>query len=177
MHKGLIPLALSGLISITLGACSPKTVAADRPEGESRISTEIQDSVQNRGPITYILMSRTGCYGTCPIYSTGIHADGRVRYHGLKFTEKEGVFQKDLPQEKIRELFSRFEEYGVDSCQKEYPAYIQDLPGLHFNLVYDSRDTQRIRNAEFGPPFLKELARRVDDLAKPDFSWKKEIEP
>lgn len=173
----LIRLTVLGTLLLGWVACSPQKVVADRPQGEGKEKVARGDSSRPSGPITYIQMSRTGCYGTCPVYSTEIQASGMARYSGLQFTDMEGVFEKQLPVDQVDALFQQFKAYGVDSCQELYPSLIQDLPGLHFDIVYASQDTQRIRNAHFGPPFLKELGKKVDELAKPDFSWKKIAKP
>ncbi len=176
-------MLISGL-AFSLYACkgSKASMGQSSQESVAEVPAEIPAEVPaaNLTPpasITYLKMSRTGCFGTCPIYSVELMADGLALYHGVQFTEKKGSYEKQFPASSIQTLFSKFLEHRVDTCQSNYPAYIQDLPGLHFEIVYGSAsDTQQIRHANFGPAYLKTLAEEVDKTIDPDFSWIKRSE-
>ncbi len=127
--------------------------------------------------IEQIVMERTACFGTCPAYRIIINKDGQTKYISRYYTEYEGTFEKQLDQEKTAELFNEFAKYHVDTCQEEYKSLVQDLPGIIYEFTYKNGKEQVIRQAEFGPEFLKELARKVDALVVVDDSWKKIAEP
>jgi len=128
--------------------------------------------VQKTSTITFVSMHRTACFGRCPDYTIEIHADGTAKYFGYMFTQHQGVYEKKLSNAQVAALFGRFEYYRVDTCQDNYVMRISDIPGIVLDIEYNG-NTKKINNAHFGPPFLKELAREVDNTANINSSWKK----
>lgn len=123
--------------------------------------------------ITSIKLQRTACYGRCPEYSIEISKDGSVVYTAVRFNEDTGIFKKNIGTKKAKAIFDEFASYRVDTCRERYELTITDLPGLIYTIKYPGR-TQRIINANFGPPFLKTLAEHVDEAGKKTGTgWKK----
>ena len=125
------------------------------------------------GPPTAVSMQRTSCFGRCPEYTVTVNRDGYVTYTGVRFTDYTGTYRKFVGKEQAAELLSEFHGYRVDTCQADYPEMVSDVPGINYSIQYRGSDVQTIHNAHFGPVFLRELARYVDELAKVDNSWKK----
>lgn len=128
--------------------------------------------VQKPVHITFVSMHRTACFGRCPDYTIEIHADGTAKYFGYMFTQHQGVYEKKLDNAQVAALFKQFETYRVDTCKDNYVMRVTDVPGIIFNLEYDGKE-KKINNANFGPPFLPELARLVDNTANINSTWKK----
>jgi hypothetical protein len=122
--------------------------------------------------VTYVKMMRTPCFGKCPYYSLEIYSDGRIRYSGIKFTEHQGVYEKNVGAAKAREVLREFQTYRVDTCSAEYFNRITDIPGINYTVKMNGK-SKEIRNAHFGPAFLKDLAKDMDKLGAVDNSWKK----
>lgn len=59
-----------------------------------------------------ITLERTGCEGTCPMYTLRISADGRVVYRGKQFVRNRGRAESKLTQEQLRQLLAEFEKAG-----------------------------------------------------------------
>lgn len=130
--------------------------------------------------LSYVSMQRTACFGKCPVYKLEIYKDGLVRYTAIQFTPDSGVYEKNIGEEKAQKLLNSFAAHRPDTLQKEYNMPIADLPGI--NIVFKKGNTvKEVRNAEFGPMFLKELSLEMDELVKEnpgalpeiDRSWKK----
>ncbi len=123
--------------------------------------------------VSSVTMRRTACFGRCPDYSIKISSNGEALYTGMRFVEDSGVYTKNIGVEKAMEIINQFVTYRVDTCSNVYHNRIPDLPGLMYTIVY-SDSTKEIRNAHFGPPYLKGLATSMDEIGKkPDASWKK----
>lgn len=122
--------------------------------------------------LEFISMHRTACFGRCPDYVIEVYSNGLVKYIGINFVNDSGVYQKNIGTAAVNKLFSEFKQYRVDTCKEVYNNMIPDLPGLAYQLKYASDKTQDIRNAHFGPTFLKELAHSVDEAGKVDKTWK-----
>ncbi len=129
-------------------------------------------NTETKTEINAVTMHRSTCFGRCPDYTLVLHKDGLVRYTGKRFTEMTGVYEKNVGEKKVAELFKLFGDYNVDTCKREYPMLISDLPGLDFTIDR-TNTTQTIRNAHFGPYYLKEIAGIIDREIKPDASWTK----
>ena len=56
----------------------------------------------------HISISRTACYGTCPIYTVDIGGDGTVRFNGVGFTAVAGEQTAKIPRETAKALFEKF---------------------------------------------------------------------
>lgn len=155
--KNKLPLLL-GTLLIMIAAC-----AAQKKGGKSS---------QQSPAITSITMHRTACFGRCPDYSIELHADGQTTYNGYRFTDHQGVYEKNIGAAKAAELIQQFKNYRVDTCQNEYRMLVSDLPGIIYT-IRTGEDSKTIRNAHFGPGFLKTLAKSMDEAIKVDNSWKK----
>ena len=120
-----------------------------------------------------VTMRRTPCYGRCPNYEIQLDNDGTAIYTAIRFNPDTGTFTKNIGAAKVKEIIDQFNSYRVDTCQDLYRNRIADLPGINFTIKYKD-STKNIRNAQFGPGFLKTLATAVDDAAKKtDDSWTK----
>lgn len=120
-----------------------------------------------------IAMERTPCFGTCAAYRVEVNKDGSVRYISRHFTEYEGTYEKKFDASKVEELYKEFSSYRVDTCAEKYESLIQDVPGIMYYITYADNSEQVIRNAHFGPRFLKVLAKEVDKFSQVDDNWTK----
>lgn len=171
--------------TIILSACAQQKKATDstsagnnnneiaRVASSSSTSSEVmmQSDMENRGTIQQIAMERSACFGTCPVYRVEVNSDGSVVYIGRHYTDYEGTYRHKFSADKVADLFKQFKEYRVDTCSEEYESLIQDVPGIFYYITYNNNKQQEIRNAHFGPEFLKRLALEVDNFAKVDDSW------
>jgi len=129
--------------------------------------------------LTYVQMWRTSCFGKCPNYKVEIFNDGLVRYTGYQFTDT-GIYEKNIGAVKAKQILNNFSSKKIDTLKQEYPMKIADLPGINYTFRFGNRE-QIVRNAEFGPLFLREMANRIDELVKQeensvpkmDGTWKK----
>ena len=67
-----------------------------------------------------ILFASKGCYGLCPIMSMMIHTDGRVFFHGRKFTEKQGYYSGVLTKIQSESILKKYQQVDFDSIDSEY---------------------------------------------------------
>ena len=49
-----------------------------------------------------IQLERSGCYGTCPVYTVTIHGDGRLEYNGKGHVKEIGAREGRTEMDKIR---------------------------------------------------------------------------
>lgn len=155
--KNILSLLTAGVILMSACAQQKKTTS------KAETGSQIQE----------LAMERTACFGQCPAYRVEIKKDGSVKYTGRHFTEYTGTYEIKTDPKKVAELFKSFDKYRVDTCQKSYDNKIPDLPGLIYQITYSGNKQQEIMNAHFGPDFLKQLGKEVDEFAKVDDTWTK----
>ena len=51
-----------------------------------------------------LTLTRTACFGTCPIYSPSVTSDGTARFEGVAYTDTEGVAETRLSAAKLSEF-------------------------------------------------------------------------
>lgn len=167
MKKNILSFLV--LTVIMFSAC------AQQKKTTSKVSDKATNGVKNevvKNNIQQIAMERTPCFGTCAAYRLEVNKDGKVTFISRHYTEYEGTYEKTFPTEKVAALFKKFSESKVDTCEEEYKSLIQDVPGIMYYITYDSKK-QTIKNAHFGPGYLKSLAKEVDYFSKVDESWTK----
>lgn len=154
-----------------LGILSIAIISFAACAGKKQIAKQQSTSVATTN-VTYVQMSRTACFGRCPEYSIEVYNDGLVRYTGRRNVKDSGIYEKNIGEAKAAALLQDFNTYRVDTCKESYQILISDLPGLNYTIQYNGK-TKNIRNASFGPNFLKILAKNIDDAIAVDATWKK----
>jgi hypothetical protein len=121
-----------------------------------------------------VTMKRSGCYGTCPIYSLTIFGNGTVVYEGHRYVAIARIQTSTISKQEVRELVDHFYNIGYFSMENEYTGNVGDIPtattsirvGERFKLVADTHGA---------PDRLKQLEDRIDNIADSD-RWVKCLE-
>ncbi len=113
-----------------------------------------------RGADTLLVIEKTPCYGTCPIYSLHFIADGTVKLDARRFVPREGQFVLRMDSAELREWIILARQAVFEATHEEAPRAVPDLPGMRIRLDDSTYFFQVIEPF----PLLHELARRSDDL-------------
>ncbi len=165
-------LFLSSALCLTACAQRGKKAPAKVNNSAGRNTEGKTDEVTGQPSIVSLRMDRTGCFGKCPTYWVEVKSDGNTSFHGIRFTEHDGVWEKKLSPADCRNLFRKFEAVRVDTCADEYRVLVTDLPSVNYVFRYANGSAKNIQNAIYGPSFLKTLAQEVDELVQVDNTWK-----
>jgi hypothetical protein len=114
-------------------------------------------------PVT-ITLERTACFGFCPAYKVTIRGDGTVAYEGGAHTKVLGEQTWKIDPAAVRALAKEMQDAGYFELQDEYRAMMTDHPTTFTSLTIGSR-TKKILDYVAGPPKLKELEARIDEVA------------
>jgi hypothetical protein len=88
----------------------------------------------------HIRLSRSACYGSCPVYTVEIAGDGTVAYEGGAYTVIPGRQQVKVPREAIEHLVGQFEAADFASLQPAYNASVTDMPAYTVSLSVDGQE-------------------------------------
>jgi hypothetical protein len=118
-----------------------------------------------------ITLSRTMCYGTCPVYSLKISGDGTVVYNGEKFVRVTGKQETAISDEKIRQLVAEFAGANYFSLKDSYVEIsVTDLPYVTTSITLGGKmKTIKHYLGDFGAPKgLTALETRIDEIVNTD---------
>lgn len=152
-NQFLIPLVILIVFAIFLGACQPAT---DEP---------IPEDLQ-------IVLERGPCFGTCPVYSVVVSADGNVQYDGMQFVDILGQQSANLPADEVRTLYQAIESSGFFDLEDNYIVAATDLATVVTTVTMQGR-TKSISHYGLGcgsdldsaPPELCEIEALLEDIA------------
>jgi membrane dipeptidase len=111
-----------------------------------------------------ITLERTMCFGTCPAYTVTLRGDGTVTYEGREHTKVSGKQTWTIDPAAVKALAAEMQEAGFFELENEYRAMVTDHPTVYTTLKVGSR-TKKIQDYVAGPPRLKEIEQKIDDVA------------
>lgn len=137
---------------------------------------------------TFIALERTGCYGTCPIYTLAISADGTIIFSGSYTTKVNGVMQwkrsgvikSSISPEQLHQLLMEFEKVNYFSLQNSYrdvrdgcPTNATDSPSVYTSIQINGQKKSvehylgclySTRDFAVYPKELVALENRIDEI-------------
>ena len=122
----------------------------------------------------FITLSRTSCFGPCPIYAVSIDAKGAVKYEGKKFVRVTGVQADQIPVSQVAELAATVKRIGFFEMNDEYrvirnadgtTTMVTDQPTTFVTVTMDGR-SKRVEDYFGAPELLHQLERAIDEAAR-----------
>ena len=110
-------------------------------------------------------MRRTGCYGTCPIYTVSIFGDGRVVFEGKRYVAVRGRREAHLSVATVQQLAQDFLEAKFLELKDSYIASVTDNPSTFTTFNYGGQH-KTVEDYVAGPPELKRLEAEIDRVSK-----------
>lgn len=135
---------------------------------------EIASVVSEDDAPASILMTRTGCFGSCPVYELKVQMDGRVEYSGNTHVRKEGPFTAAVSPSQVKQVVQRLDEIGFSSLEDRAFVWCYDTP--YVTLTVASRNWGKsVRSDAFcvgnpaGPQAkFVQLTRDIDEMVNSD---------
>ena len=185
MTSQIAYLGLITTIGLLLGACGGSPPRPDPSTPQPAAATQLAPE-SSKLPNSYALadvlirMERTGCFGTCPIYSLQIMGDGAVLYNGIANVYIRGELRTYVSRQQVADLLHEFNRIGFFHLPDNYEAgqTLQvdgkrvdvvkmdpyELPGTRITLrVGDS--SKSVVYTQTAPEALIRIAKRIDELA------------
>lgn len=117
---------------------------------------------------TSISLTRTACYGRCPIYTVSVRSDGLVQYKGEGFVLVEGEHAYRIDASAAQALIERFRKAGFWKLRGSYAADITDNPTqiLTMTVGGETGTISDYAGLYAGmPPIVAELEKAVDETS------------
>ena len=120
-----------------------------------------------------ITLDRGPCFGTCPVYSLTVFADGTAVYHGKHFVDVEGQQTASLTAQQTKELVDAVISADFFALADNYTVPVTDLPSITTTVIMEGR-TKSVYHYGTGcgtdldeaPPGLCNLEARLEDIPK-----------
>lgn len=109
-------------------------------------------------------MTKTACYGKCPVYKITIQGNGKAIFEGQKNVDKIGKYEKLFSKEEIENLIKKFEEVKFFEFKDEYSAKVTDLPTTYLEFTHKGQ-TKKIKDYYDAPTELKNLEKMIESIA------------
>ena len=114
-----------------------------------------------------IRLSRTRCFGVCPVYSVEIHGDGTVLYKGVAFVAVTGDKAGSISKEAVKQLAAEFRNVDYYSLD-DYSADAFDVPTVETSIDIDGH-TKKVIDQDglwSGMPIsVLKLEFKIDEIA------------
>ena len=126
--------------------------------------------------ILAIRLTRSPCFGSCPIYEVELLANGQVNFVGEGFVEQKGAHTSMIAPENFAKLAAQVKAIGFFSMREQYfntqdgcITTVTDHPSATVVVASSTGDKQVLyyygcRGLALGPQ-LKELADLIDQVA------------
>ena len=102
---------------------------------------------QNTPHFKKIKLERTTCNGVCPVYRLEIYADGKVKYEGDYYVEKQGRFSWKLDPANIKKLQNAITKANYfELLEKEPENMATCMAGCNTTITMDDGRKRTIKN-------------------------------
>lgn len=164
MNKGLKILMLLSIMLII--ACGGGSKAGRKAAKASEIPSDFALS-----------MERTPCFGTCPVYKIEINNTGTLTWTGIRFTEREHIWSRQLSSDEMKLLWQEVQRSGYFEMAAEYDdPSLSDAPSVLMELQGNGKN-HKVKDRVRGPEALRQLESMIDTLAnQPGLIFVKETE-
>lgn len=115
-----------------------------------------------------ITLSRSGCYGRCPVYTIEVHGDGTVLYDGKINVAHKGKHTAKISHASLVELVGFFRKADYFSLRDRYVSGITDNPAYETSISFDglSKSVLDYVGQTVGmPPTVSDVEAAIDLLS------------
>jgi Domain of unknown function (DUF6438) len=119
-------------------------------------------------------ISRTACYGNCPVYEAKLMSNGKAYYNGMRAVDRIGTYETVVDAERLAELWKNIAQVKYFDFAAKYPTdekyQIADLPSC-ITFVNDGKQSKTINNNNEAPANLQWIEHEIDTFFE-HCTWK-----
>ncbi len=176
LKTGILPFfTAAGLLLAACGSPDPRPAPSQSAQAAPTMEFPSAYALDD----VIIRMERTGCFGSCPIYSLQLKGDGAVVYNGIANVYIRGELRTYVSRQQVADLLSDFNRIGFfrlpDSIEAGQTLHLDgkrvDVMKLQRNDLPNTRITLRVGDAsksvvysETAPEALVRMAKRIDNM-------------
>lgn len=115
-------------------------------------------------PTTSVEISKTGCFGECPVYTFTLEGDGTATFNGRRFVKNEGKHYRTYAADTTNAVFTELIEADLYQYEREYTENVTDLPTTYLTFEHEGRQ-KKIKLYYGFPEELKVIVNRLQEVA------------
>lgn len=110
-------------------------------------------------------LSRSGCFGTCPVYEVKVFATGEVYWHGRNFVDALGEKQTSIGSDAAHKLVGQFLSSQFWELCGGYDSSVTDSPTTQIDVQIGGRSKTVWNYASSAPEWEESFEKTIDDAA------------
>lgn len=104
--------------------------------------------------INQIILSTSGCFGTCPELSISIKDNGDVLFMGKSFTGKPGIFSSKISKATFDSLFYNFKRIDYNTLRNDYDSGSSDELTISTTFLTNNNISKTVRDYGRAAPVI-----------------------
>ena len=101
-------------------------------------------------PALVASMSKTACFGSCPVFEAQVWADGTATWKGIKNVDRVGMFTAKVPKNWLKDLEVKANETNFFSWLPHYPKQGKEVPDLPVTTCFFKKEGTENRVVDAG---------------------------
>jgi hypothetical protein len=146
-------LAAAFLAVILFSSCDPTVVLGPQAGNADNYNLRVK-------------YHRGACYGRCEVYTLEMYDNGLLLFKGERFTERPGVWQKNIDRRRVTSLLDSFERADFENYPLSFRSQVPDAPTTEVTYYDDDGKAYKTAFKEYAPAELEALAMAVKRLAE-----------
>lgn len=152
-------------LSLFLIALLPMYACSQMDKAATSNDEGMKDSLK----IKSVMMKRTACYGTCPVYSVKLTRSGKAIYKGIRHVEMEGTYYGQTLN--YGSLVAFIQEIDFREFKDEYTVNVTDLPGVRITVTYQNGQQKEVYSYGGEAPIEFWALTQTIDAIKNKIDW------
>lgn len=91
-----------------------------------------------------IIISSSGCYGSCPISNISIDHSGNIFYYGQRFNSKNGFFKSNITKDEYQTIETNFRKADIKKLEDHYKSGWTDDETVTMTFIKNNRIVKSI---------------------------------
>lgn len=112
-------------------------------------------------------MKKGPCYGRCPVFTLTIYENGLASYQGERFTNKQGLYTKNISKSDVESLKTAFKKADFWNFDNVYKSKIPDLQTVTI-VWHEEGDSKSVMGKDGRPAKVMELEDMLEGFANSD---------
>ena len=126
----------------------------------------------NKADKFYLEISKTPCFGKCPIYTMSVNIEGDLSLYAKRFMTLEGHYTASLNKDSLVLLTEQIKYINWTELESEYLTGYSDLPATEVKYSENPGDTTFVRwESNRAPQQVLSLSSRLE-VVQQSTNWK-----
>ncbi|MBJ2126903.1 DUF6438 domain-containing protein [Flavobacterium sp. IB48] len=93
-----------------------------------------------------IIVSSSGCYGSCPILNISIDNNGNIIYYGQEYNTQNGLFNSKITKSQYQEIQTNFKKANITNLEDNYEGSWTDDETVTITFIKNNKIIKTIRD-------------------------------